>query len=34
LLQLTLDEERMADQVLTLIAQNKINWEADLEKKP
>ena len=34
LLQLTLDEERMADQGLTLIAQNKINWEADLEKKP
>jgi ferritin-like metal-binding protein YciE len=31
LLQLTLDEERMADQGLTLIAQNKINWEAELE---
>jgi len=31
LLQLTLDEERMADQGLTLIAQNKINWEAVLE---
>ena len=31
LLQLTLDEERMADQALTLIAQNKINWEAELE---
>lgn len=31
LLQLTLDEERMADFGLTLIAQNKINWEADLE---
>ncbi|HEX6182068.1 MAG TPA: ferritin-like domain-containing protein [Chitinophagaceae bacterium] len=34
LLQLTLDEERMADQGLTLIAQNKINWEAELEKAP
>lgn len=33
ILQLTLDEERMADQGLTLIAQNKINWEADTEKK-
>lgn len=32
LLQLTLDEERMADQGLTLIAQNKINWEAELEE--
>ncbi len=31
LLQLTLDEERMADQGLTLIAQNKVNWEAELE---
>jgi ferritin-like metal-binding protein YciE len=31
LLQLTLDEERMTDQGLTLIAQNKINWEAELE---
>jgi ferritin-like metal-binding protein YciE len=31
LLQLTLDEERMADQGLTLIAQNKINWESELE---
>ena len=31
LLQLSLDEERMADQTLTLIAQNKINWEADFE---
>ncbi len=31
LLQLTLDEERMADQGLTMIAQNKINWEAELE---
>jgi ferritin-like metal-binding protein YciE len=31
LLQLTLDEERMADQGLTRIAQNKINWEAELE---
>jgi ferritin-like metal-binding protein YciE len=31
LLQLTLDEERMADQGLTLIAQHKINWEAELE---
>ena len=31
ILQLTLDEERMTDQGLTLIAQNKINWEADLE---
>ena len=34
LLQLTLDEERMADQGLTLIAQNKINWEAELEAGP
>ncbi|HEV7783292.1 MAG TPA: ferritin-like domain-containing protein [Chitinophagaceae bacterium] len=32
LLQLTLDEERMTDQGLTLIAQNKINWEAELEE--
>jgi ferritin-like metal-binding protein YciE len=31
LLQLTLDEERMTDQGLTLIAQNKINWEAELD---
>ena len=31
ILQATLDEERMADQGLTLIAQNKINWEAELE---
>jgi ferritin-like metal-binding protein YciE len=31
LLQLTLDEERMADQGLTVIAQNKINWEAERE---
>jgi ferritin-like metal-binding protein YciE len=31
LLQLTLDEERMADKSLTLIAQNKINWEAELD---
>jgi ferritin-like metal-binding protein YciE len=31
LLQLTLDEERMTDHGLTLIAQNKINWEAELE---
>lgn len=31
LLQLTLDEERMTDQGLTLIAQNKINWEAEME---
>ena len=31
LLQLTFDEERMADQSLTLIAQNKINWEAEAE---
>jgi ferritin-like metal-binding protein YciE len=31
ILQLTLDEERMTDQGLTLIAQNKINWEAELE---
>jgi ferritin-like metal-binding protein YciE len=31
ILQLTLDEERMTDQGLTLIAQNKINWEADVE---
>ena len=29
--QATLEEERMADQSLTLIAQNKINWEAELE---
>ncbi len=32
ILQLTLDEERMADQGLTLIAQNKINWEAQSEE--
>jgi ferritin-like metal-binding protein YciE len=31
ILQATLEEERMADQGLTLIAQNKINWEAELE---
>lgn len=31
LLQLTLDEERMTDHGLTLIAQNKINWEAERE---
>ena len=31
LLQLTLDEERMADQGLTLIAQNKVNWESEVE---
>ena len=30
ILQLTLEEERMADQGLTLIAQNKINWEAEI----
>jgi ferritin-like metal-binding protein YciE len=29
--QATLEEERMADQTLTIIAQNKINWEAELE---
>lgn len=34
LLQLTLDEERLTDQGLTLIAQNKINWEAELEDAP
>jgi ferritin-like metal-binding protein YciE len=32
ILQLTLEEERMTDQGLTLIAQNKINWEAELEE--
>jgi ferritin-like metal-binding protein YciE len=31
ILHATLEEERMADQSLTLIAQNKINWEAELE---
>lgn len=31
LLHSTLDEERLTDQGLTLIAQNKINWEAELE---
>ena len=31
ILQLTFDEERMADQGLTLIAQNKINWEAEIK---
>lgn len=31
LLQATLDEEKSADQGLTLIAQNGINWEADIE---
>lgn len=30
ILQLTLEEERMTDQGLTLIAQNKINWEAEV----
>ena len=30
ILQLTLDEEKMADHGLTLIAQNKINWEAEV----
>ena len=30
ILQATLEEERMADQGLTLIAQNKINWEAEV----
>jgi ferritin-like metal-binding protein YciE len=33
ILQLTFDEERMADQGLTLIAQNKINWEAEINDK-
>jgi ferritin-like metal-binding protein YciE len=31
ILQLTLDEECMTDHGLTIIAQNKINWEADTE---
>lgn len=30
LVHLTLEEERMADQGLTLLAQNKINWEAEI----
>jgi ferritin-like metal-binding protein YciE len=30
ILQTTFEEERMADQGLTLIAQNKINWEAEI----